>query len=91
VINVINSVSKSSANIVKMRDIKNIAKPKKKEEGKEKEKQRHKYNQEHKEEIKERSKKIRDEHKNEFFVCEICKILIKNHLVHENQNIIERI
>jgi hypothetical protein len=23
------------------------------------------------------------EHKNEFFACEICKILIKNHLVHE--------
>ena len=40
-------------------------------------------NKEHKEGIKERQKKFRDEHKNEFFVCEICKILIKNHLVHE--------
>ena len=56
---------------------------KKKEEWKEKEKQRHKYNQEHKEEIKERSKKFRDEQKKEFFACEICEILIKNHLVHE--------
>ena len=63
----------------------NYREAQKEQEGwKEKEKRRHKkYSQEHKEEIKERSKKFRDEQKKEFFACEICKILIKNHLVHE--------
>ena len=68
-------VSKSSAKIVKIKDIINPAKPKKEnEEWKEKERQRHKkYNEEHKEEIKERQKKFREEHKNEFFACEVCQ------------------
>ena len=78
---VTNSVSKSSAKIVKMTDTKNIVKPKKKKKnGKRK---RNRGTRSTAKSIKERQKKFRDEHKEEYYACEICEVLIKNHLVHE--------
>jgi len=54
------------------------------EEWMNKEKERKKkYRDEHKDEINEKKRKVRQEKENEFFACNVCKILVKDYKIHE--------
>jgi len=56
-----------------------------------KEKDRHKkYRDDHKDEINEKKRNERKEKENEFFACEVCKILVKNFKIHEKSEYHQR-